>query len=71
MTKHMDRRSFVAAAGRVGILAAMATLVGVFAFRNKISLQRNCTFSKHCRGCSRLTTCALPAGIKEREHEKG
>lgn len=67
----MDRKEFFTALTRISILSAMAALVGVFVFRDKISVQSECTVNRFCSGCSKLDKCTLPKARKEKKHGKG
>jgi len=67
----MDRKEFFTALTRISILSAMAALVGIFVFRDKISVQSDCTINKFCNGCGKLNKCTLPRALKAKEHGKG
>jgi hypothetical protein len=67
----MNRKAFLSALVRGGILGAMALLAGVLLSRRQISMDKECGLDIQCRGCSSLKTCKLPEAEKERRDEKG
>ena len=67
----MNRKEFIAALGRVSILSILTVLVGIFVFRDKITVQSECTVNKYCKRCDQLQNCTLPEALKEKNHGKG
>lgn len=67
----MNRKEFISTAARLIILSVMAVLVGVFAFKGKLTGESTCPDSKYCKGCSKLAKCSLPNALKERSDDKG
>ncbi len=69
--KQMNRKAFIYALARGGILATMALLAGVLISRKQISLEKECGLNLQCRNCSRVKACELPEAKIERGDEKG
>lgn len=69
--KRMNRKSFLSALVRGGILGSMALLTGVLFSRKQLTLEKECGLSVQCRNCSKLKNCQLPEAEKERGNEKG
>ena len=69
--KVMNRKAFISALIRGGILGSMALLAGVLLSRRQISLEKECGLGIQCRSCSSLKGCKLPDAEKERGDEKG
>ena len=68
----MTRKEFIQMAGRTTILTGMAAMVGLFWGQKRIAISGGgCPKDLACQGCSKLSGCALPEAIKEKEHEKG
>jgi hypothetical protein len=67
----MNRKAFLSALIRGGILGSMALLAGVLLSRRQISLEKECGLGIQCGRCSSLKICKLPEAEKEREDEKG
>ncbi len=64
----MNRRSFIHALIRTGILTAMAIMVGLFASKGKITGPGDCVSGFQCNGCSKLNDCKLPESKKFRNN---
>ncbi len=64
----MNRRSFIHALIRTGILSAMAIMVGLFASKGKITQPGDCVSGFQCKGCSSLKDCKLPESKNFRNH---
>lgn len=69
--KMMNRKEFFTALARISILSIMAAMVGVFVFRDKVSVQSSCTLNNFCKDCGKLNNCNLPGALKEKDHDKG
>ena len=69
--KKMNRKAFISALVRGGILASMALLAGILFSRKQISLEKECGLNLQCRNCSKLKACDLPDAKNERGNEKG
>ncbi len=68
----MTRKEFIQITGRTTILTGMAAMVGLFWSQKRLTLSGSgCPADLACRGCSKLSGCALPEAIKEKENEKG
>ena len=67
----MNRRAFFKAFARISILSVMATMVGVFVYRDKVSVQSACTLIKFCNDCGKLNNCTLPGALKAKVNGKG
>lgn len=67
----MDRKEFFTALTRISLLSAMAALVGIFVFRDKIAVQSECAINRFCSNCGKLDNCSLPRALKEKKHGKG
>ncbi|MDF1571188.1 MAG: hypothetical protein P1P82_06180 [Bacteroidales bacterium] len=67
----MNRRAFFAAFARISILSVMAAMVGVFVYRDKVSVQSDCTLNKFCNDCGKLNNCTLPGALKAKGNGKG
>ncbi len=65
----MTRKDFLQMAGRTTILTGMAAMVGLFWTQKKLTVSGGCPTNLACSGCSKLTSCALPEAIKEKEKE--
>jgi len=64
----MTRKEFIQMAGRTTILTGMAAMVGLFWRQKRITMTGGgCPTDLACRGCSKLSGCALPEAIKEKE----
>lgn len=64
----MNRKEFITALARISILSVMAVMTGVFVFRNKVTVQSECTVNRYCKGCGKLAGCKLPKAKKERKN---
>lgn len=64
----MNRKEFIQMAGRASILAGMAAMVGLFWKQKKLTTFCGVPADLVCRGCSKLSGCALPEAIKEKEN---
>ncbi len=64
----MNRRNFIHALIRTGILTAMAIMVGLFASKGKITRPGDCISGFQCNGCSSLNDCKLPESNKFRKN---
>jgi hypothetical protein len=67
----MSRKEFFSAFARISILSLMAVMVGVFVFRDKISVQPSCTINKYCKDCGKLSDCTLPGALKAKKDGRG
>mgnify|MGYP006283912681 CR=1 FL=1 len=67
----MNRKEFIHALARISVLSAMTAMVGIFVFRDKISVRSECTINRFCKGCGELNTCSLPRALKIKQHDKG
>ncbi len=67
----MSRKEFMNALARISVLSAMTAMVGIFVFRDKISVQSECTINRFCKGCGELNSCNLPRAQKMKEDGKG
>jgi len=67
----MNRKAFISALVRGGILGSMALLAGVLFSRRQVSLEQECGLGFQCGNCSKMKSCQLPEAEKERGNEKG
>ncbi len=67
----MNRKEFFTALARISILSVMATMVGSFVFRDKVTVPSECTLNNFCKNCGILNNCSLPGALKEKEYGKG
>lgn len=66
----MNRRRFINALLRTGILGAFAILTGVFVAKGKITRDSECIADFQCRGCRKLKACRLPESENFRKDGK-
>lgn len=64
----MNRKQFIASAGRLVILSVMTALVAMFASRKQVGTVETCGLSGACKQCGKLKNCSLPGAEKERNH---
>ncbi|MCB8995134.1 MAG: hypothetical protein H6538_05960 [Bacteroidales bacterium] len=66
----MNRKEFINTSVRLTILASIAAVIAVFAFRRQIS-PGVCSEREQCNACSKNSRCSLPEAIKFRENGEG
>lgn len=64
----MNRRNFIHALIRIGILTVIAIFVGIFASKGKITRPGECVSGFQCNGCSSINNCKLPESKKFRNN---
>lgn len=64
----MKRRDFVASAGRISLLGALALVSGVLLSRRQVKLSTDCSSEFRCKTCNKLKDCKLPEAETERSN---
>jgi hypothetical protein len=55
----MNRKEFINAAGRYGILAILALLAAFLITNRKTTVEEVCTNDRRCGGCSKRENCNI------------
>jgi len=67
----MNRRHFIQAVIRGGMLGGLLLIPGIFLTRRQVKGKGECPASFRCAGCGKLERCTLPEAVRMKETIKG